>query len=58
MNMMWLLRMAGWARNPPPMWKVKLVVAVVAACLLLVGVEKMGFWPAGLTVNAPIKAKY
>jgi hypothetical protein len=58
MNMHWLIRMAGWARNPPPMWKVKLVFAVIAACLLLVAVEKMGYWPGALSVNPPIKAKY
>ncbi len=58
MNMHWLIRMAGWARNPPPMWKVKLVFAVIAACLLLVGVEKLGFWPEGLNVNPRIKPNY
>ncbi len=55
MNMHWLIRMAQWARNPPPMWKVLLVLGVIAACLALYGVEVLGLWPDALTINPPIK---
>ena len=50
--MLWLMRMARWARNPPPMWKVKLVVGVVFFCFLVFGIEYFWGWPDVLTVNA------
>lgn len=47
----WLIRMSRWSRHPPPPWKVALVLAVVAACLALWGIEKLWGWPAWATVN-------
>lgn len=49
--MTWLLRMARWARNPPSPARVKLVLGVVAACLILAGIEWIWGWPEALTPN-------
>ena len=51
MNLHWLVRMTQWARHPPPLWRVRLVAGVVAACLALVAVEYVWGWPEWLTVN-------
>jgi hypothetical protein len=51
MNPMWLLRMSRWARRPPSLQRVVLVVAVIVLCLLLVGAEWLWGWPDWLTVN-------
>lgn len=48
----WLIRMSRWARNPPPPRKVALVLAVVAACLAIWGVEQIWGWPEALTVRS------
>ena len=45
MNMIWLLRAAKWARNPPSAKRVKLVIAVIAIGLALLTLEKLGRWP-------------
>ena len=49
--MNWLIRMSQWARNPPPMCKVRLVVGVVLLCFAIYGVELLWGWPEFLTVN-------
>ena len=49
--MTWLLRISRWIRNPPSPARVKLVLGVVALCLALVAIEKLGFWPEALHVN-------
>lgn len=49
MNPIWLLRMKRWMRNPPGPGKVKLVVGVVAAGLILAGIEALWGWPEWLT---------
>lgn len=41
MNPLWLLRASRWARNPPSARRVWLVLGVVAACLLLAGLERL-----------------
>ncbi len=51
MNMNWLLRMKQWARNPAPMWKVKLVAGVAVACLAIYGLQWAGYWPDALTLQ-------
>lgn len=51
MNMTWLLRMAKWARHPPSPQRVKLVLGVIAACLVLYAIEYAGFWPDALQIN-------
>jgi hypothetical protein len=58
MNPNWLIRMAQWARNPPSPQRVKLVLAVVAICFILFGIERLVGWPDWLRVNGNIKAKY
>ena len=45
----WLLRMAMWARNPPSEARVKLVLGIILACLLLFGYERLFGWPEALT---------
>ncbi len=51
MNPIWLIRMARWARNPPSPGRVKLVLGVIACCLVLFGIERIFGWPDWLTVN-------
>lgn len=51
MTPLWLLRMARWARHPPSPARVKLVVAVVAACLALAAFERLVGWPEALSVT-------
>lgn len=51
MNLTWFLRMARWAHNPPSWGRVKLVLAVVAACFALYAIEYFWGWPDWLTVN-------
>ena len=50
--MIWFLRMARWARHPPSAGRVALVLAVVAVCLALYGVDRLFGWPAWLTPNS------
>ena len=47
----WLLRAKRWARNPPSEGRVKLVLGVVAICLVIVGGEWLFGWPEWLTTN-------
>ncbi|GGL80035.1 hypothetical protein [Wenxinia marina] len=49
MNPLWLLRMARWARHPPPLSRILLVLAVVGVCVLLWAVEQVWGWPDWLT---------
>ncbi|MBE1293109.1 MAG: hypothetical protein GJ677_11515 [Rhodobacteraceae bacterium] len=51
MNFRHLMRMNKWARNPPSETRVKLVLGVVAACILLVLIEKFIGWPEFLTLE-------
>ncbi|MCP3972276.1 MAG: hypothetical protein GY717_18530 [Rhodobacteraceae bacterium] len=51
MNPIWLLRMARWAKRPPSEARVKLVLGIIALCLLLVTVEWFFGWPDLLTPN-------
>ncbi|MWB77018.1 hypothetical protein GLS40_03140 [Pseudooceanicola sp. 216_PA32_1] len=48
---MWLVRMSRWARNPPSPGRVKLVLAVVAICLLIVTLEHFFGTPDWMKVN-------
>ena len=47
----WLLRMSRWARNPPSAKRVMLVLGVIIACLLIYGLEQMGWWPDWATAT-------
>ena len=49
--MNWLVRMARWARHPPSLGQVKIMLAVVGIALALVAVEQIWGWPDWLTVN-------
>ncbi|MEL6509230.1 MAG: hypothetical protein AAFQ32_05535 [Pseudomonadota bacterium] len=51
MNLRWMVRAARWARNPPSEKMVKLVFGIIAAGLVLVGIEYFIGWPDWLTVN-------
>lgn len=57
MNPIWLIRMARWARNPPPMARVKLVVGVVILCFVVFGIEYFWGWPDWLTVNGKTRLR-
>lgn len=54
MNHLWLLRAVRWARNPPSLARVKLVLAVILVCLILFGIERIWGWPEFLTVDKSI----
>ncbi|WP_298932238.1 hypothetical protein [uncultured Ruegeria sp.] len=45
MNPRHFLRMSQWARNPPSKRRVQLVFGIILLCLLIFGVEYMGWWP-------------
>ena len=41
----WLLRAVRWARNPPSEKRVKLVLAVIAICVAIWGLEQLFGFP-------------
>ena len=47
----WLVKAKRWAQNPPSEGRVKLVLGVVALCLVLVGIEYFIGWPDWMTVD-------
>ncbi|EAR51701.1 hypothetical protein OG2516_03915 [Oceanicola granulosus HTCC2516] len=47
----WLLRAKRWADRPPSAERVKLVLGVIAACLLLAGVVRFVGWPDWATLE-------
>jgi hypothetical protein len=49
--MIWLIRMAHWARRPPSARRVALVAGVALACLVLVAIERGLGWPDWLTLD-------
>ena len=51
MNLLALLRMSRWARNPPSDARVKLVFGVVVLVLLIAGIEWMDWWPDWATAD-------
>jgi len=56
-NLHWLMRMSRWARARPSWGRVKLVLALVAVCLALWGVEMIWGWPDVLTVNGRVRVR-
>ena len=50
-NLMWLVRVARWVRNPPSPRMVALVLAVIAMALAIVGLEYFGLWPEWATME-------
>ena len=51
MNMIWLLRAAKWARHPPSPRMVALVLAIIAAGLVMVALQWLGWWPDWATID-------
>lgn len=52
-NLTWLLRAARWVRNPPSARMVVLVLAIIAAGLVLLGLEVAGLWPEWAQMERP-----
>ncbi|TJZ93712.1 hypothetical protein FA743_00065 [Paracoccus gahaiensis] len=50
-NLMWLVRAARWVRNPPSAKMVMMVFGIIAAALVIAGVEWMGWWPEWATME-------
>ena len=51
MNLAWFFRMSRWARKPPSEARIKLVAAVILIALVIVGLERLGFWPDAFTAQ-------
>jgi hypothetical protein len=49
--MIWLIRMAQWARRPPSARRAALVAGVAVASLTLVAIERWVGWPDWLTLD-------
>lgn len=49
----WMMRASRWARNPPSMGRVMLVLAVIAICAILFVIERYVGWPDWLTADRP-----
>lgn len=56
-NMRHMVRMARWARHPPSDGRVKLMIGILAVCLLLFGIERIFGWPAWLTLSNPPRGR-
>ncbi|MBD9526928.1 hypothetical protein [Paracoccus sp. PAR01] len=52
-NLIWLIRASRWARNPPSAKRVRLILAIIAICLVIVSIEWMGWWPDWATMDRP-----
>lgn len=52
-NLTWLIRASRWARKPPSMKMVILVFSILAAGLVMVGLEKLDLWPEWATMDKP-----
>jgi len=54
----WLLRMARWARNPTSSQRIWLVLAVIAACLAIWGLEQVFGFPEDWTpARSPVRLR-
>ncbi|SFN38864.1 hypothetical protein SAMN04487859_101332 [Roseovarius lutimaris] len=51
MNIMWLLRMARWARNPPSRAYRRMLLVVLGFVLVIGGIEYFLGWPEALTLE-------
>tara|TARA_R110000850_G_scaffold9741_1_gene35517 strand:+ start:649 stop:843 length:195 start_codon:yes stop_codon:yes gene_type:complete len=49
MNLIWLLRLKRWVQRPPSRRHVWLILGVIAASLVLFGIEYWFGWPEWLT---------
>lgn len=50
-NLNWLIRASRWARRPPSMKFVIMVFAILAAGLVMAGLEWLGWWPEWATLE-------
>lgn len=50
-NMRWLLRATQWVRNPPSAKMVRLVFGIIAVGVIIVMIEKLGYWPEWATMQ-------
>ncbi len=46
-----LLRAKRLAQNPPPLWKVKLVIGVIVVLLAVAGIERFVGWPEWMSLE-------
>ena len=51
MNIMWLLRMARWARHPPSRARRRMILVVLGIALAIIGIEYFFGWPETLTLE-------
>lgn len=51
MNILWFLRLARWARNPPGPKTVRLVMIVIGLTALIAGIEYFIGWPESLSLE-------
>jgi predicted acyltransferase len=51
-HLLWLVRAKRWVQNPPSEARVRLVLGVIALCLIIAGYEWAFGWPEWLTVNS------
>jgi hypothetical protein len=56
-NLNQFLRMSRWAHKPPGWRQVRLVRIVLAACLVLYGIDRVFGWPAWLTLDETPKGR-
>ena len=45
MNLMWLLRMTKWVRNPPSAQRVRFGLIIIAVCVAVFAAEWAGLLP-------------
>lgn len=57
MNPIWFVRAKRWARNPPSMGRVKLVLGIVAVCAALYAIEHFVGWPEWMTLERSQKVR-
>lgn len=56
-QMRWLLRASRWARRPPKASRVVLVLAVIAVCLLLAGIDRFVGLPNWMHLEKPERVR-
>ncbi len=52
MNPIWLVRAKRWVQNPPSAARIKLVFGIIAACIAIVGLEWLEYWPDWATADS------
>lgn len=57
MNLTLLLRITRWIRNPPSPGRAMLILGVIAACLILAGIELFVGWPDWLTTSGDVRGR-